>query len=170
MRSRLRQLPHGENSQAARVGSEIPESFIRRTAGKIAEGSQKTALCQPETAETESLYSTATSKKSLPGSSVPVGVFATYHPAATLPGRDVNLYNEIVEDLATLWKGRDPLKPVQYAETVEELTTLFPNPDVIGLDLEWRQSGAIRMCGVSNGTTNVICKDVKVVLKWLEAK
>lgn len=102
------------------------------------------------------------------GSHDPVPIRLTYHPAAALPFRSPELYDEIVGDIMSLKKQRDPLKEVVRIETKEELNKLFDRTKKLAIDLEWKSTGEIRMSGLSNGKFNVIVKNPTIVLSWLE--
>ena len=103
---------------------------------------------------------------------LPCPLRSTYHPSACLPHHDPEqkLYGELVEDLRTALKPRDPLKPLRYANTVDELSHWFPHPCELGMDLEWRENGTIRMVGLSDGRTNVVCFLPETVFRWIAAR
>lgn len=103
------------------------------------------------------------------GLSLPEGVVmkATYHPAAALPHRSPELFEEIVHDLMELTKERDALTAVTSGTSIQDLTAAFPDPEIIGIDLEWRGDNTIRMIGLSDATRNVIVTNPQVVLEWL---
>lgn len=97
---------------------------------------------------------------------VPVALRAVYHPAAALPNRNPGLYHEIVEDLRTITAPRDPIKPVREITSINSLD-IFAESDVLGLDLEWGQTGKIRVVGVSDGFHNIVLNDPKPLWEWL---
>ena len=96
-------------------------------------------------------------------------VFATYHPSAALPHHQPDLFDEIVEDLKAVRIKRDLVKPVVEITSEEELGQ-FDQDIELGIDLEWRRNGSIRMIGVSNGQTNALARDPKVAITWLQKR
>lgn len=95
---------------------------------------------------------------------LPVRVTSTYHPAAALPHRSPQLYDEIVKDLKNIHHAKDAIRSVEWITDPAELGHL----EVVGLDLEWHPStGKIRMVGLATNTRNVVIKSPRKVLPWL---
>lgn len=95
---------------------------------------------------------------------LPVRITATYHPAAALPHRSPQLYDEIVKDLKNIRHSKDEIRPVEWIDDPAELGY----PEAVGIDLEWHPStGRIRMVGLATTTRNVVIKSPRKVLPWL---
>lgn len=103
------------------------------------------------------------------GPSLPVPLRCTYHPAAALPHRSPELYDEIVDDLRGAWKQRDRYAGVQKVTTAEALGELIGKSQTVAIDLEWRRDNTIRMVGLSDGRRNIITS-AKTALSWLKKR
>ena len=96
-------------------------------------------------------------------------ITGTYHPSAALPHHDSGKYDEIVADLENIWKIRDPIRPVTLLQYAKELSRSFKDkPDILSLDLEWKTTGELRMAGISDSKSNIVVKDVKSVIDWID--
>lgn len=100
---------------------------------------------------------------------VPVPLFASFHPAACLPGRDPSKYEELVSDIVNMRKTRHRLRDVVQAETSRDLGKIFRAGNILALDLEWKTDGTIRMAGISDGRTNaVVSGKIQELLDFLQ--
>lgn len=100
---------------------------------------------------------------------VPVPLRATYHPAAALPHRNPEFFDEIVGDLLDLRKPREAVKLPQHVESRVELNKIFRRSDLISLDLEWTSENHIRVAGLSNGERNATTT-IETMLEWLSGR
>ena len=92
-------------------------------------------------------------------------ITATYHPSAALPHHDPSRYDEIVSDLLNIGKVRDPIKDVNFISGSSDIS--LKDPEIVGLDLEWKTDGSIHMAGIASKNEIITTNDVGSVLKWL---
>lgn len=86
---------------------------------------------------------------------------ATYHPAAALPHRDPEKYEEIVSDLINATVVREPINPI----AINPMNV--PEDSVVGLDLEWTTTGKIRLGALATRNQNTVISSIEEILSWL---